>query len=159
MLPVAGVVAGVVGVLLGIFALVQISKVKQSVTDLEPKVAQIDAVKATADQTASTADQTKKDLAVLQKSTQDAFNAVGPELGALRGDITKIQESMKRPTPTAKGGGPVVAGPGEYVVKAGDSGAKIARANGCSLPDLQAVNPNVNWTKLKIGDKIKLPKK
>jgi LysM repeat protein len=55
--------------------------------------------------------------------------------------------------------GPVVAGPGEYVVKAGDSGAKIARANGCSLTDLQKVNPNVNWTKLKPGDKIKLPAK
>ena len=58
-----------------------------------------------------------------------------------------------------KGGGPVVAGPGEYVVKAGDGGAKIAKANGVSLSDLQAVNPGVEWTKLKPGQKVKLPAK
>jgi LysM repeat protein len=60
-----------------------------------------------------------------------------------------------------KGGksGPAVAGPGEYVVKAGDGGAKIAKASGVSLSDLQAVNPGVDWTKLKVGQKVKLPKK
>jgi LysM repeat protein len=27
------------------------------------------------------------------------------------------------------------------------------------LPDLIAVNPGVNWSKLKVGDKVKLPKR
>ena len=37
--------------------------------------------------------------------------------------------------------------------------AKIARDHGVSLPDLMAVNPGVNWSKLKVGDKLKLPQK
>ena len=45
------------------------------------------------------------------------------------------------------------------VVKPGDSGMKIANANGVSLGDLQAVNPGVNWNGLKPGQKLKLPKK
>ena len=50
-------------------------------------------------------------------------------------------------------------GPGEYIVKAGDTGVKIARANGCSLSDLESVNPGVTWTHLKVGEKLKLPEK
>ena len=80
-------------------------------------------------------------------------------LAGLREDITKIQEAAKKPVPTAKGGGPVVAGPGEYVIKPGDTFAKIARANGVSPADLATVNPGVDSSKLKVGQKIKLPKK
>jgi LysM repeat protein len=57
------------------------------------------------------------------------------------------------------GGAPVVAGPGEYIVKSGDTGSKIARANGCTLGELESVNPGANWTHLKVGDKLKLPEK
>jgi LysM repeat protein len=101
-------------------------------------------------------------VSALQRSTQDAFNAVSLELGNVKGEITKLQESAKAPRAAAKGaaaGGAAVAGAGEYVVKAGDTGAKIARANNVSLPDLIAVNPGVNWSKLKVGDKVKLPKR
>jgi LysM repeat protein len=53
----------------------------------------------------------------------------------------------------------VTAGPDEYIVKGGDTGYKIATANGVSVADLQAVNPGVSWTALKVGQKIKLPAK
>jgi LysM repeat protein len=59
----------------------------------------------------------------------------------------------------AGGGEPAVAGPGEYIVKPGDTGVKIAHANGCSLTDLESVNPGVTWTHLKVGEKLKLPEK
>ena len=68
----------------------------------------------------------------------------------------------RRPVAANKKGGesgPAVAGPGEYVVKSGDGGAKIAKANGVSISDLVAVNPGVDWTKLKVGQKVQLPKK
>ena len=52
-----------------------------------------------------------------------------------------------------------VLGPGEYVIKPGDTFAKIARANGFSPADVSAVNPGVDSSKLKVGQKIKLPKK
>lgn len=162
MLPVAGVVVGVIGLLLGGIALVQLSKVKQTVSEHDAKVATIDGIKATADGAAATADKAKADLSALSRSTQDAFNQVGPALTGLREDVTKIQESLKKPAPAAdgkKGGGPVVAGPGEYVIKAGDTFAKIARARGVSPADLAAVNPGVDSSKLKVGQKIKLPAK
>jgi len=44
-------------------------------------------------------------------------------------------------------------------VKSGDTGAKIARANGCTLGDLESVNAGVSWTHLKVGEKLKLPEK
>ena len=161
MLPVAGVVVGVIGLLLGGIALVQISKVKQTVADHQAKVDLVDGVKATADQAASTGEQTKKDLAALQRSTQEAFNTVGPALAGLREDVTKIQEAMKKPAPAPgkPGSGPVVAGPGEYVIKAGDTFSTIARAQGTTAGNIAAVNPGIESGKLKVGQKIKLPKK
>ena len=59
-----------------------------------------------------------------------------------------------------KKGAPAVAGPGEYIVKSGDnSGTKIAKNLGVSIQDLQAVNPSVNWSKLAVGQKLKVPAK
>jgi LysM repeat protein len=45
----------------------------------------------------------------------------------------------------------------EYVVVKGDSLAKIAKQNGVTLKALQAANPGVVPTKLKIGQKLTLP--
>jgi LysM repeat protein len=162
MLPVGGIIVGVIGLLLGGYSAISLSKVNKTLADHQLKIDKVDAVEAQASAASATADKAKNDIAALQRSTQTAFDTVGPALAALREDITKIQEAAKKPVVAGKKGGsgePVVAGPGEYVVKAGDSGAKIARAQGFSLGDLQAVNPGVNWTKLKPGDKLKLPKK
>ena len=160
MLPVGGIIVGVIGMLLGGIALLQISKVNKTLLDHQVKIDKVDAIEGQAAAAGAAADKAKNDVAALQRSTQTAFDTVGPALATLREDITKIQEAAKKPAPVAtKGGAPAVAGPGEYVVKAGDSGAKIARANGVSLSDLQTVNPSVNWTGLKPGQKIKLPKK
>lgn len=41
-----------------------------------------------------------------------------------------------------------------YAVKAGDSLAKIARANKLALTDLLALNPDVSWTKLRVGQVV-----
>ncbi len=41
-----------------------------------------------------------------------------------------------------------------YAVKAGDSLAKIARANRLALTDLLALNPDVSWTKLRVGQVV-----
>jgi LysM repeat protein len=45
----------------------------------------------------------------------------------------------------------------DYVVAKGDSLAKIAKKNGVSLKALQAANPGVVPTKLKIGQKLVIP--
>jgi LysM repeat protein len=51
---------------------------------------------------------------------------------------------------------PEVAGT-EYVVVKGDSFAKIAKKNGVSVKAIQAANPGVEATKLKVGQKLSIP--
>jgi len=161
MLPVGGIIVGVIALLLGGFAAIKVSSLQKTVTDHQPKIDKIDGIESQAASAAAAAEKTAKDLKSLKDSTQEAFNTVGPALADLKGSITKLEEAQKKaPVASSKKGGsgePVVAGPGEYVVKSGDSGAKIARANGVSIADLQAVNPGVDWTKLKVGQKVKLP--
>ena len=45
----------------------------------------------------------------------------------------------------------------EYVVVKGDTLGKIAKAHGVTLKALEAANPNVQPTKLKVGDKLQIP--
>ena len=162
MLPVGGIIVGVIALLLGGYSAISLSKVNKTLADHQPKIDKIDGVEAQVTSAAASAEKASKDIAALTRSTQDAFNQVGGELGNLRGSITKLEEAAKKPAPVAagkKGGEHAVAGPGEYVGKGGDTGVKIATANHVSLDDLKTVNPGVNWNSLKVGQKIKLPKK
>ena len=52
---------------------------------------------------------------------------------------------------------PVEAAGTEYVVVKGDSLAKIAKHNGVTLKALEAANPGVVPTKLKVGQKLTIP--
>ncbi|MSU65425.1 MAG: LysM domain-containing protein [Opitutus sp.] len=159
MLPVGGIIAGAIGLLLGGLALVQISKANKTIAEHQLKVDKIDGIESLVTSTAAAAEKAKSDVAALQRSTQSAFDTVGPELARLSGAITKLEEAAKKPVATAKGGGPVVAGPGEYVIKVGDTFSKIAAAHGVKASDIATVNPGVDSGKLKVGQKIKLPKK
>ncbi|MBM3873307.1 MAG: LysM peptidoglycan-binding domain-containing protein [Verrucomicrobia bacterium] len=161
-LPVAGVIVGVLALVLAGVALVKVSSTSKTVTAHTEQLTRMDTLESEARTAATSSERASSAVSALQRSTQDAFNAVSLELGNVKGEISKLQESAKAPRPAAaaKGGsGPATAGAGEYVIKSGDTGAKIARANNVSLPDLIAVNPGVNWSKLKVGDKVKLPKR
>ncbi len=159
MLPVGGLIVGVIGLLLGGIALVQISKVNKTIADNQAKIDKIDAIEQQANTAAATADKAVRDGKATFDSTQKAFNDVATMIAEVKGSVIKLEDSMKKPVAAAKPGssGPVVAGPGEYVVKGGDSGAKIAREHGVSLSDLMAVNQGVDWTHMKPGQKLKLP--
>lgn len=52
---------------------------------------------------------------------------------------------------------PLALAGSEYVVAKGDSLAKIAKKNGVTLKALQAANPGVVPTKLKVGQKLAIP--
>lgn len=160
-LPVAGVIVGVLALVLSGVALAKISSAKKEITaQVEPLSLKIDEAEGQARNAAATADRASGSVNKLASDTQAAFTQVAQELGNIRGEITKVQEA--KVTKTAPGktpAGPVVAGPDEYVIKSGDTFAKIARAQGVSLADVQAVNPGVDASKLKVGQKIKLPAK
>jgi LysM repeat protein len=162
MLPVAGVVVGVLSLLIGCYAVIKASTLQKTVAAHEEKIAKIDGLESQLGSVSASADKSARDVSSLSRTTQDAFNTVAADLGNIHASITKLEESQKRPAPAAAKGGskePAVAGPDEYVIKGGDTGAKVARAQGVSLSDLMSVNPSVNWTSLKVGQKIKLPKK
>jgi LysM repeat protein len=162
MLPVGGIIVGVIALLLGGYAAITLSKVNKTIAEHDAKLARVEAVESAANAAAAAADKAAKDVQGLTRSTQDAFNQVGGELGNLRASVTKLEESAKKPVVAEKGkkgGEGVVAGPGEYVIKSGDTFAKIARAQGVSAAALAEVNPGVDSSKLKVGQKIKLPAK
>jgi LysM repeat protein len=164
MLPIGGIVVGVIALLLGAYALVSVSKVKAQLAAQEEKVT------AAESKVDSAAAAEKQDISAVRKETSDAFGNVANYINELRGSVSKLEDAQKKPVhdaahdaahkPGATSTEPAVAGPGEYIVKPGDSsGMKIATSLGVSLHDLMDVNPGVNWTKLKIGDKLKVPQK
>ena len=159
MLPVGGIIVGVIALLLGGYSAIKLSSVGKALAAHEEKLAKVDSLESQVSSTAATADKASRDLTALTRSTQDAINQIGTMLGDINAKITKIEESAKAPARGGKGGAPAVAGPDEYIIKAGDTFAKIARAQGTTIDAMQQVNPGVDSSKLKIGQKIKLPKK
>jgi LysM repeat protein len=161
MLPVGGVIVGVLALLVGGYGAIKASGLQKTVTEQAEKVAKIDGLESQLGSVAATADKSSKDIGSLSRTTQEAFNTVAADLGNIHAAITKIEESAKKPAAAGKAGhGPVVAGPGEYVIKAGDTFAKIGRANGgFSGSEVASVNPGADPSKLKVGQKIKLPQK
>lgn len=161
-LPVAGVAVGVLALALSIGALVSVSKLSKKVPEgLADSVAKIDVIESEAHSATSAAEKANSTINTLGRQTNDAFQAAAAQIQEVRGEVTKLQEAATKPKAAgAKGAkSAAVAGPDEYIVKAGDGGTKIAKANGVSIADLKAVNPGVNWNKLKVGEKIKLPAK
>jgi LysM repeat protein len=164
MLPIGGIIVGVVALLLGGYAAITLSKINKTVAAQEEKIAKIDNIESQVATAAADAAKANKSIADYVRQTQGGFDTVGNELAKLREEMTKMQDTHK---PAAAGAGakkaasnePVVAGPDEYVVKTGDTFSKIATAQGVKLSDVVAVNPGVDSSKLHPGQKIKLPKK
>jgi LysM repeat protein len=128
----------------------------------------IDGVEGTANSAAADAQKAQTGINNLLNSTQDGFNQVSAQLGDIKANIAKLQESAKVPAKPVKGGKGVAASgaapgtvspDGTYTVKSGDSLAKIARANGVTLAEIVAANPGVDPKRLKVGQKINLPAK
>ena len=163
MLPVFGVVAGVIGLILGGIGLVQASKANKAIEALQPTIEKVGALEGQISSAAGTASSAAKQVADLKSATQAGFDQIGPIIGDLRASVTKIEDAMKKPVVAEKAPGgkkeAPTAGPGEYVVKSGDTGMKIANAQKVAISDLTAVNPGVNFNKLQPGQKLKLPKK
>ena len=161
MLPIGGVIIGVVALIIGGYAAVSLTKVKSTLAMQADKVARIDDIATQVASASAASDKAARDITTLQNSMQAAVNQLGTELATLDEKIKHMEEAhVAHVAKGAKGGGaPAVAGPGEYIVKSGDTGSKIARANGCTVADLKAVNPGADWTHLKVGDKLKLPEK
>lgn len=158
-LPVVGAILGGLGLVLSIVALVKLGTVKKLSTEVGSVKAQVESVAGDISAANSKAADARQRVDSLASQTQAGFNQVSSVMETMRADINKLA-TLKTPAPkAAKDGAPAAAGPGgDYTIKAGDTPAKVARAHGVSLDALMAANPGLEPTKLKVGQKINLPK-
>ena len=90
------------------------------------------------------------DLAATKQQTSENEKALAEQ-------ITALQKVASKPA-ASKGGdakGSTAAGPGEHAVAKGETLSGIAKKAGISLKALQDLNPGVDATKLRIGQKLK----
>jgi LysM repeat protein len=162
-LPLVGVIAGGLALVLAIVALVKLSTLQKTVTAQADEVAKVATIE---NEVRSAAAKSETDMKGLRDGIQNALNSVGTEIGAMRAQITKIEEAQKARAvaPAGKGGAPgVVTGTvdanGNYAVAPGDTLSKIAKKFATRVDAIEADNPGLDPAKLKVGQKIKIPKK
>jgi LysM repeat protein len=170
-LPIAGVIVGALALVLAAVALVKLAEVKKLKADVESANSRVESMAGDVRQAVEKADRASSSLNNLATQTQRGFDAVTAEIGNLRTDVNKLatapkaapakapKEGKDGAAPVKDGAAPEKAGPGgDYTVKAGDGLARIAKAHGVTLAAMQAANPGVDSSKLKVGQKINLPK-
>ena len=176
----AVLIAAVIALVLGIASLVQISKVKKQLGDVDVAglSARVDAAEAKAGTASTDARSANNNVRNLQTAME---REIGTQLADIRGNITRIEDLAKqaaertaslsarpaRVEGAATTSGPASAGPatgvladdGTYVIKTGDNFGKIAAQVGATIAEIQAANPGVDPRRLRVGQKIIVPKR
>jgi len=167
-LPIAGAVVGALALVLSVVALVKISSLGKRVTDdLATVNGQVSSMQSSVQQATDSSNRASTSITNITKQVQGAFDQVTAEIGNLKTEMNKLA-TAKTPAPKGEKGAKGAKEPGDasaptgpggdYTVKAGDGLAKIAKAHGVSLEALEAANPGVDSRKLKVGQKLVLPK-
>jgi LysM repeat protein len=160
--PMIGVFAGVLALILAIVALVQLSSLKKAVAGQADEVAKISTIE---NEVRSAAAKSDSDLKTLRDGVQNALTQVGTEIGAMKAQMAKLEEAAKRPVVAGVKGGTkgVVTGTvdadGNYVVAPGDTLSRIAKKFATRVDALEAENPGLDPAHLRVGQKVKIPKK
>lgn len=164
-LPLVGVIAGGLALILSIVALVKLTAVQKNVTAHDAEIAKIATLETEVRTTATNADNAVKGL---RSGVQTALDQVGTTLTGMGERLTKVEEAQKAraAAPAPKSGGGAAAAPtgvvdaqGNYTIAPGDTLAKVARKFGTKLDSIEAENPGLDPTKLKVGQKIKIPRR
>ena len=162
-LPLVGVIAGGLALVLSIVALVKLSTLQKTVAEHTDAISsKIPALEASVSAASA---KSETDIKGLRTGIQTALDQVGNEIGTINAKLTKMEEAMKKPAPAVAGKGGAAAptgvlnADGTYSVAAGDSLSKIARKFAVKVDAIEAENPGLNPAKLKVGQKIRIPKK
>jgi LysM repeat protein len=163
-LPLVGVIAGGLALVLSIVALVKLSTLQKTVGEhTEAISSKIPALEAQVTAASSKAD---NDLKNLSRGFQGALDEVGKAIGEVNAKMARVEEAMKKPAPAAGGKGGAAAAPtgvlnadGTYTVAAKDTLSGIARKFGVKVDSIEAENPGLDPGKMPVGKKIRIPKK
>jgi LysM repeat protein len=161
-LPLVGVIAGGLALVLSIVALVKLSTLQKSVAAHDEAInSKIPALEASVSAAAA---KSETDIKGLRTGIQTALDQVGNEIGTINAKITKIEEAMKKPAPAAGKAGAaaptgVLNADGTYTIGSGDTLSKVARKFGVRTDSIEAENPGLDPAKLRVGQKIRIPKK
>ena len=161
-LPLVGVIAGGLALVLAVTALYKLSSLQKTVASHDEAIVKIGTLET---DIRSVAAKSESDLKGLRDGFQNAFNQVGTTIGEINAKVTKIEEAQKARAvaPAGKGGKGVVTGTvdanGNYVVAPGDTLSKIAKKFATRVDAIEAENPGLDPAKLRVGQKIKIPKK
>jgi LysM repeat protein len=161
-LPLVGVIAGGLALVLSIVALVKLSTLQKTVGEHTDAInSKLPAMEASISQAAT---KSEADIKNLRAGFQGALNDVGTAMGEVNAKIAKMEEAMKKPAPAAAKGGAAGGAPtgvlnadGTYTVAAKDTLSAIARKFGVKIDSIQAENPGLD--KIHPGQKIRIPKK
>ena len=182
-LPWAGVIAGAIALLFAVVAFMKVNSLKNEIADLKSVSARVDGIEMQNSQTARLANDTRESLIKTVNDVSTYFKQHSDKIARLEDSLGKL-ETVRLPPPrpqpppqqtaapaSAATGAPARAattaattpapatGTGEYTVKSGDTGVKIASAHGVKLGELINANPDVDWNRLRPGQKIKIPRK
>ncbi len=169
-LPIAGVIVGALALVLAIAALVQLSTLKKTVANQADQMAKIDSIETEVHAASAATAKVDGDVKSLRNGIQAPFDQIGAQFGEIKARIAVVEEAQKAraaAAPAGKGGKSgapgVVTGTvdasGNYSVAPGDTISKIAKKFATRVDTLEAENPGLDPTKLKVGQKIKIPKK
>ena len=168
-LPIAGVIVGGLALVLSIVALVKLSSLQKSVAAQADEVAKIASIETEARSASTAAAKVDADVKALRNGIQAPFDQIGTAIGEIKARITVVEEAQKaRAAAAPKAGKPGATGGavtgtvdanGNYAVAPNDTISKIAKKFAVKVDAIEAENPGLDPTKLKVGQKIKIPKK
>ena len=160
-LPLVGVIAGGLALVLSIVALVKLSTLQKTVATHEEAISsKIPALEASISAASAKVD---TDIKGLRSGIQSALDQVGNEIGTINAKITKIEEAQKARAAGPKGAAAAPTGvlnaDGTNSVAPGDTLSKIAKKFATRVDSIEAENPGLDPARLKVGQKIRIPKK
>lgn len=150
---IVGFTLGAAGLVLGIKAKGEAQKASEAAAAAQQSASEVGAAVAGKAAKADV-DAVAADLNAVKQGVDANNKTFGDAIAALQAAVAKKAAAPAGEGKTA-GKGSAPAGPGEYVVVSGDNLSRIAKKVGISLKALQDLNPGVDATKLRIGQKLK----
>lgn len=89
-----------------------------------------------------------------QTSLASKFKLLDVNSKTFRQDLLNLRSQLREPAKASGGGSGI--GTNSYIVKVGDTGRNIAASLGLTWETLNALNPGVNWDKLRPNQKLNI---